>query len=272
MGHWTFQYSNSEFMVADLQGSIVSEYSDGEKYHKYILTDPQVHSTDRNKFGRGNLGEEGMASFFAVHKCNEICEFLQLRRPQNMDQFFAMQLNRMNLNNVPAPISDHTNPTSTSYSELNNSNPHFTQPSAPSLETIAHVFPTNEETTGQDEINSNPQGSSVESISILHIPEAIPVIHEDYTKPIDSTGQSWEAPRNALSEPTSWMKDNEVFKCSLERCKRKFFVFRWRHHCRTCGRVVCHDCSRTKIPLKWRGGNSERVCLECVERFFGVSL
>ena len=59
-------------MVVDLQGV------------NYILTDPQIHSKDVdiegsfNRYGEGNFGTEGMASFFATHECNSICAHLKL--------------------------------------------------------------------------------------------------------------------------------------------------------------------------------------------------
>jgi len=36
-----------------------------------------------------------------------------------------------------------------------------------------------------------------------------------------------------------------------------------KHHCRTCGRVVCHACSPTKI-LSETTGKPERICAECL--------
>ncbi len=43
-----------------------------------IFTDPQIHSLDGARFGLGNLGENGMLSFFSTHRCNPICEKLNL--------------------------------------------------------------------------------------------------------------------------------------------------------------------------------------------------
>jgi hypothetical protein len=55
-------------MVVDLQGV------------NGILTDPQIHSKGSagTRFGAGNLGIDGMAAFFSGHKCNHICEALEL--------------------------------------------------------------------------------------------------------------------------------------------------------------------------------------------------
>jgi hypothetical protein len=46
----------------------------------FILTDPQIHSQDKTsrKYGVGNIGPDGILSFFYTHKCNAICRLLQL--------------------------------------------------------------------------------------------------------------------------------------------------------------------------------------------------
>ena len=51
-------------------------------------------------------------------------------------------------------------------------------------------------------------------------------------------------------------------------CKTVFKSFTLRkeyakHHCRTCGRVVCHACSSNKI-LSEVSGKPERICTECL--------
>ena len=64
-----------------------------------------------------------------------------------------------------------------------------------------------------------------------------------------------------------WTPDQEAPRCQL--CKAEFNLFVWRHHCRMCGRCVCHDCSP---PASWKPlpelfkGNAEpqRNCKLCV--------
>jgi len=61
--------SGGKLMIADLQGV------------KYILTDPQVHSTIKGLsvvFGAGDGGRDGMDDFFSRHVCNEICTAMKL--------------------------------------------------------------------------------------------------------------------------------------------------------------------------------------------------
>jgi vacuole morphology and inheritance protein 14 len=64
--HFTWQRTYGNLMVVDLQGV------------NFILTDPQIHSLDESKYGIGNLGSDGMCSFFLGHKCNNVCKALRL--------------------------------------------------------------------------------------------------------------------------------------------------------------------------------------------------
>jgi hypothetical protein len=64
--HFTFQRSCGDIMVVDIQG--VND----------LYTDPAMLSRDQ-RFGASDLGVRGMASFFATHICNPICEELGLR-------------------------------------------------------------------------------------------------------------------------------------------------------------------------------------------------
>jgi len=59
-----------------------------------------------------------------------------------------------------------------------------------------------------------------------------------------------------------WIADNAAPQCM--RCKANFSVISRRHHCRSCGDVVCGDCSPSKAIVP--GVNRERevrVCSAC---------
>lgn len=71
--HWTYEYTNGEIIVVDLQGIVIKDNQ------KYLLTDPCIHSTDLMRFGRSNLGKPGMKRFFQTHICNAVCHDLQLK-------------------------------------------------------------------------------------------------------------------------------------------------------------------------------------------------
>eukprot|EP00906_Rhabdomonas_costata_P023454 RCo033745 len=60
-----------------------------------------------------------------------------------------------------------------------------------------------------------------------------------------------------------WQPDSEALDCN--DCKRKFSFTRRRHHCRSCGLIFCHACSRgvSKLP-GYR--YPVRVCTGCKQR------
>lgn len=67
--HFSYHESEGRMLVVDVQGI----YSEG----KLTISDPQVLSTDCS-FGRGDMGREGMAHFFASHQCGDLCRKLGL--------------------------------------------------------------------------------------------------------------------------------------------------------------------------------------------------
>lgn len=71
--HYSYQATEGYLMVVDLQGA------------SGILTDPQIHCLDTNRFGAGNLGYEGILKFFFNHSCNHYCKELGLINPKNTE-------------------------------------------------------------------------------------------------------------------------------------------------------------------------------------------
>jgi vacuole morphology and inheritance protein 14 len=69
--HYSYQATEGYLMVVDIQGS------------SGILTDPQIHCLDTERFGAGNLGYEGILKFFFNHTCNHYCKSLNLINPKN---------------------------------------------------------------------------------------------------------------------------------------------------------------------------------------------
>jgi hypothetical protein len=60
-----------------------------------------------------------------------------------------------------------------------------------------------------------------------------------------------------------WIPDRWSACCMV--CAEKFGTFRRRHHCRNCGRLVCHSCSGSKMLLVHVDKKSAvRICDTCV--------
>ena len=74
LSHYSWQLTQGYLMIVDLQGV------------GNILTDPQIHCLDKARFGKGNLGYQGMLMFFNTHQCNEHCEKLGLVNPRLTDR------------------------------------------------------------------------------------------------------------------------------------------------------------------------------------------
>eukprot|EP00927_Polykrikos_kofoidii_P034799 TRINITY_DN29440_c0_g1_i1.p1 TRINITY_DN29440_c0_g1~~TRINITY_DN29440_c0_g1_i1.p1 ORF type:complete len:1197 (-),score=231.02 TRINITY_DN29440_c0_g1_i1:162-3674(-) len=80
--HYTFHKSDGELLVVDLQG--ICGEDDGQGLY-FLLTDPQVHSRGTfERFGPGDLGEQGVRSFFQKHKCGPLCQKLKLRKEYDL--------------------------------------------------------------------------------------------------------------------------------------------------------------------------------------------
>jgi ubiquinone/menaquinone biosynthesis C-methylase UbiE len=61
-----------------------------------------------------------------------------------------------------------------------------------------------------------------------------------------------------------WEEDREAHAC--RNCGAKFRIYRRRHHCRACGRLVCDKCCSRKVQLVRLDGtlsNPERICVAC---------
>lgn len=64
--HFTWEASGNRLLICDLQGV-------GD-----LWTDPQIHTSDRQGYGRGNMGMDGIMKFLNAHRCNAICQYLNL--------------------------------------------------------------------------------------------------------------------------------------------------------------------------------------------------
>jgi hypothetical protein len=71
--HWTYEATHEYLIVTDLQGFRSSSND------KYILTDPAISCIAR-QFTDTDHGEKGISLYFRNHKCNHICQILNLKK------------------------------------------------------------------------------------------------------------------------------------------------------------------------------------------------
>lgn len=59
-----------------------------------------------------------------------------------------------------------------------------------------------------------------------------------------------------------WIINEDIMNCMV--CGESFGMFRWPHHCRSCGNLVCHPCSPDTVTIVELESLGEvRVCVQC---------
>lgn len=73
---------------------------------------------------------------------------------------------------------------------------------------------------------------------------------------------SWEAVDERETRPTLWVPDHAATACM--GCQTQFWFGRRKHHCRSCGRLFCSECSERTAPLPAEQlYQPVRVCNSC---------
>lgn len=54
-----------------------------------------------------------------------------------------------------------------------------------------------------------------------------------------------------------WIPDEDANACML--CSKPFTIIRRRHHCRSCGRLLCQECTKSKYKLSYLEGAHLRI-------------
>ncbi|EDQ86383.1 uncharacterized protein MONBRDRAFT_28358 [Monosiga brevicollis MX1] len=70
---------------------------------------------------------------------------------------------------------------------------------------------------------------------------------------------------NFAVEAPIWIPDHDVSMCMV--CTYEFNMIRRRHHCRSCGKVVCGSCSGHQLQLAYLSHEYGRVCDECFQKW-----
>eukprot|EP01138_Halocafeteria_seosinensis_P012702 gb/GECG01012978.1/.p1 GENE.gb/GECG01012978.1/~~gb/GECG01012978.1/.p1 ORF type:complete len:740 (+),score=108.84 gb/GECG01012978.1/:1-2220(+) len=88
--------------------------------------------------------------------------------------------------------------------------------------------------------------------------------HEDQDSSLDSAKVDTVPGVPNYGDQEEWVPNDSVNRCSV--CCQEFSVSSRKHHCRACGRVVCHDCSKHEVPLPEFGyWHKVRQCDDCVK-------
>ena len=72
--HYTYQHSNEEVMLVDVQGVGYSLF-DPE-----IVSSPLLNNQNEGTFTTGNLSREAINNFIQRHTCNSFCKYLNLKK------------------------------------------------------------------------------------------------------------------------------------------------------------------------------------------------
>jgi hypothetical protein len=64
-----------------------------------------------------------------------------------------------------------------------------------------------------------------------------------------------------------WVPDDDAVNCMI--CDLEFRLYRRKHHCRLCGKVVCHPCSSRNFLIPGETAEEDRVERACDLCFHG---
>ncbi|KFD55530.1 hypothetical protein M513_03582, partial [Trichuris suis] len=83
-----------------------------------------------------------------------------------------------------------------------------------------------------------------------------------YDSKASQSDTSWEALDEAERVPTRWIPDHATQRCM--GCDSEFWVINRKHHCRSCGKVFCGNCSSYECPVpEEQLFEPVRVCNSC---------
>lgn len=79
------------------------------------------------------------------------------------------------------------------------------------------------------------------------------------------------APRFAVRDDSTLFSEKECNNCTL--CKSKFSLFRRKHSCAFCCKIVCHSCSKRSLPfLEKKGLVQKRACDDCFVKISATAI
>ncbi|XP_063705751.1 zinc finger FYVE domain-containing protein 9 [Culicoides brevitarsis] len=91
---------------------------------------------------------------------------------------------------------------------------------------------------------------------------------EDFSTPPSSSmanpadNPALQAGTNQLGKVAPyWVPDNMTNNCM--QCNTKFSLIKRRHHCRSCGQLLCSACCCMKAKLEYMEDQEARICIQC---------
>jgi len=71
------------------------------------------------------------------------------------------------------------------------------------------------------------------------------------------------------TDKPQWLKDEDVTSCLI--CKEAFSLLKRRHHCRSCGKIYCSSCCKTKRKIPTLNIEvPQLVCEICLRKYPGL--
>lgn len=93
--HFTYENSDQQLVVVDVQGV------------EDLYTDPQIHTSDYQGFGIGNLGQKGILKFLITHQCNPVCRAIGLTPLSHDRSETALSKDMAPSGTMPKPDMSH---------------------------------------------------------------------------------------------------------------------------------------------------------------------
>ena len=108
-------------------------------------------------------------------------------------------------------------------------------------------------------------GARMTMTEFKNLTEAVMFVEEEE---IQVRGETRKVRRLYIRPPNSdfvgvgWIINEDITGCMV--CGESFGLFRWPHHCRSCGNLVCHSCSpESVIIVELEEMGPVRVCVQC---------
>jgi len=113
-------------------------------------------------------------------------------------------------------------------------------------------------------------------VNVNPISVVVPAKHEDV--PIPQPERKQPEPQSKLSQPTgssfkkppthrpTWQPDKQANFCNVDQ--KEFSLTVRKHHCRSCGLVICADCGKKMLLKNLKYDEPVITCIKCIATFY----